>query len=407
MLNRLFYLFISFALVLTSCSKDDEGGQQPAPVPVPTPDTLTVEGAKLQVMVVFAPGQLGDQGYADNVMDSIVQMQQQQKLGKADSINIDFIALYSFQDTRQRLRDWAAEPANPYYNHDYDRRLLVLTEPYMTRWIGDFDSLLRPTDEVLLLKATEADLQKVAATSALNQRLHALNIDMSPTLRWYATYITENLKQSKIIWDANHEEGENEEEEYDDWYDDWDDDWYDEREAPIPDHVKLYIYRQYDPTVVTYSDGMEEVLRQELGPDAEINMLYVENKLDDGNFNEGTKNSYLETVYQTAYQISEQGYEEGRSYFIFDLGVWNIGAVNFMENGFCSFSALMIDACVDYEVGADVIKNDYGHALQDWVNDWCQQPAATMPQNRTLGSDYITDDMVSSIGDVHRENVTQ
>lgn len=403
MLNRLFYLFISFALVLTSCSKDDEGEQQPAPAPLPTPDTLTVEGAKLQVMVVFAPGQLGDQGYADNVMDSIVQMQQQQKLGKADSINIDFIALYSFQDTRQRLRDWAAEPANPYYNHDYDRRLLVLTEPYMTRWISDFDSLLRPTDEVLLLKATEADLQKVAATSALNQRLHALNIDMSPTLRWYATYITENLKLNKMIWDANHEEGENEDEEDDDWYDDWDDE--EEREILIPDHVKLYIYRQYDPTVVTYSDGMEEVLRQELGPDAEINMLYVENTLDDGNFNEGTKNSYLETVYQTAYQISEQGYEEGYSYFIFDLGVWNIGAVNFMGNGIFSFSGLMIDACVDYNVGAYVIKHDYGHALQDWVIDWCQQPAATMPQNRTLDNGYITDDLPASVNDVEREDM--
>ncbi len=388
MLNRLFYLFISFALVLTSCSKDDEGGQQPAPVPVPTPDTLTVEGAKLQVMVVFAPGQLGDQGYADNVMDSIVQMQQQQKLGKADSINIDFIALYSFQDTRQRLRDWAAEPANPYYNHDYDRRLLVLTEPYMTRWIGDFDSLLRPTDEVLLLRATEADLQKVAATRVQNQqRLHALNIDIVPTFQWYATYIAE---LTKINYEEYHEE--NEEEEYDD------DEEY--REAPFPDHVKLYIYRQYDPTVVTYSDGMEETLRQELGPDAEINMLYVENKLDDGNFNEGTKNSYLEIVYQTAYQIAEQSYEDGYSYFIFDLGVWNIGALNFLRRGVDSFWPLMIDTSSDgdgYNNCAYTVKRDYGRALQEWIIDWCHQPAATMPQSRTLGSGYITDDLPNDL----------
>ena len=70
MLNRLTYLFVLFALVLTSCSKSDEDDQQP------TPDVQPAKGATLQVMVAFAPGQLGDQGFADNVMKSVVLMQQ-------------------------------------------------------------------------------------------------------------------------------------------------------------------------------------------------------------------------------------------------------------------------------------------------------------------------------------------
>ena len=385
MLNRLTYLFILFALVLTSCSKSDEDDQQP------TPDVQPAKGATLQVMVAFAPGQLGDQGFADNVMKSVVLMQQQQKHAEVDSINIEFIALYSFGDTRQRLRAWAAEPANPYYNHDYERRLLVLTEPYMAQWLGDINTLLRPTDEVLLLRATEAEVQEAATTYALDQRLHALNIDIGPFIRMYANFMKKDLEMWRRIYEANHEEDE--EEDDDDWYDDWDDDD-DTYDVPVPDHVRVYVYRQYEPTVVKYSDNMEELLRQELGPEAEIIKLYVDNLLDDGHYNEGANNNYLETVYQTTYQIGQQCYEEGLSYIIFDLGIWNTSAIRYMNINEHSLDALMIDATTDYSPGFSCfMKRDYSRALQEWVNDWCQQPAVTMPQIRTLGDDYITHDI--------------
>lgn len=416
MLNRLLYLFILLvAFALTSCSKDDEGGQQPAPVPVPTPDTLTVEGAKLQVMVVFAPGQLGDQGYADNLMEGVVQMQQQQKNGGIDSINVEFIALYTFDDLRQRLRAWAAQPANPYYKHDYERRLLVLTEPYMAQWVSDISNLLRPTDEVLLLRAAEGEVQEVAAASALDRRLHGLKIDVAPSIQYWATYVKKNLKDWHIIYDANNDENEDENEdecaddngdEYedgydDDWGDDWDDwdDWDDDDDepmVPIPDHVRVYIYRQYEPTVVKYGDGMEELLRQELGPEAEIISLYVDNWLDDGYYTEGSKNNYLETVYQKIQQISQQCWEEGLGYVIFDLGVWNNSAIRFMKTSPLSIDVLMIDVYSEYTLPRSyMLMRDYSRALQEWIFDWCRQPAATMPQNRTLGDGYVIHDIPS------------
>jgi hypothetical protein len=155
----------------------------------------------------------------------------------------------------------------------------------------------------------------------------------------------------------------------------------------------VYVYRQYEPTVVKYSDNMEELLRQELGPEAEIIKLYVDNLLDDGHYNEGANNNYLETVYQTTYQIGQQCYEEGLSYIIFDLGIWNTSAIRYMNINEHSLEALMIDATTDYSPGSCFMKRDYSRALQEWVNDWCQQPAVTMPQIRTLGDDYITHDI--------------
>ena len=133
--------------------------------------------------------------------------------------------------------------------------------------------------------------------------------------------------------------------------------------------------------------------------EAEIIKLYVDNLLDDGHYNEGANNNYLETVYQTTYQIGQQCYEEGLSYIIFDLGIWNTSAVRYMNISEHGLDALMIDATTDYSPAfSSFMKRDYSRALQEWVNDWCQQPAVTMPQIRSLGDDYITHDIPKTRG---------
>ena len=393
-MNRLIHLFILFVLVLTSCSKSDDGNQQPAPVP--TPDTLAVEGAMIQVMVVFAPGQLSDLSYADEVMESVVLMQQQQKRANIDSVDVNFMALYSFSDTRQRLRIWVEQTANPYYGHDYERRLLVLTEPYMAQWLSDINTMLRPTDEVLLLKTSEAELREVEATYGLGQRLHALNIDFSSSIRICATYMKDRLSSLQEAYgEGSENDGDNDGEE-DDYGDDYGDDWYetDDWDTPIPDHVKVYIYRQYGASVVHYSDSITELLRQELGPEAEITELYIDDQLNDDHYTESNKNSYLEKVYQTAQQIGQQCHEEGFGYIIFDLGVWNVSAVQFMETVPRGIEAFLIDATSKYDLPYSYqMKLDYSRALKEWLFDWCQQSAVTMPPIRILSTDYINDDI--------------
>ena len=95
-------LFTAAVLLLTaSCSKDDDEPQQVNP-PV-------AAGARLQVMMVFAPGQLGDGGYADGLLEYASGMEFLEIMPDAeDSIDVQFISLYSVNDTRQALKEWAA-----------------------------------------------------------------------------------------------------------------------------------------------------------------------------------------------------------------------------------------------------------------------------------------------------------
>ena len=53
----------SLSLTLASCQNDEEGQAETLP-----------EENELQVMAVFAPGQLGDNGYADNVLYGILHL---------------------------------------------------------------------------------------------------------------------------------------------------------------------------------------------------------------------------------------------------------------------------------------------------------------------------------------------
>jgi hypothetical protein len=387
MLNRLIYIAILLALTLTSCSKGDDDERQTPPVT--TPDTLAAKGAKLQIMVVFAPGQLGDLGYADEVMEGIVQMQQQLKTDGVDSIDVDFIALYSFGDTRQRMCIWAARPFNPYSGHDYERRLLVLTEPYMAQWLDDINALLRPTDEVLLLKATSSEAQEAAAKYGSGQRLHALRIDIAPPICRFATYMKDQLSSMP---EPYHDNEENKEKSNDDWDDESgnDNNW----DITIPDHVRVYVFRQYASSVVQYRDSMTELLRQELGPEAEITELYVDDQLNDQYYTEGAKSSYLEAIYQVTRWLEQQCHDEGFAFIIFDLGMWNTSAVQFMQTAPENIEALLIDATSPHDLPmSSKMKLHYCRGLKEWLYEWCNQPATAMPQNRTLGNDYITDDI--------------
>ena len=124
-------LLTAAVLLLTaSCSKDDD---KPQPVNPPV-----AAGARLQVMMVFAPGQLGDGGYADGLLQGVSALQLPEAMKSwTDTIDVHFISLYSVADTRQALKNWAATAAHPFYESTYERRLLVLTEPYMTAWLAD------------------------------------------------------------------------------------------------------------------------------------------------------------------------------------------------------------------------------------------------------------------------------
>ena len=150
-MKRLYLIFSTIALLtafsLGSCSKDDNGSQ-PDPIVKPS-------GAPLMVMIVFAPGQLGDGGYADKVFEGIHLLRAFADKSGSDTLDVDFISTYNRQATREALQAWAEKPQNPFNGEDYKKRLLVLTEPYMIDWLDDIKDTLQQTDHVLMLKTSE------------------------------------------------------------------------------------------------------------------------------------------------------------------------------------------------------------------------------------------------------------
>ena len=105
-------LLLLAVLLVAACSKNEDSDPQPDP-------SQTVKKAPLLMNVMFAPGQLGDKGYADNVMEGVNAL-----LGN-DSLEVRFIAPRNLEDAQR----WIKTSATSYSTEGYERRLLVLTEP--------------------------------------------------------------------------------------------------------------------------------------------------------------------------------------------------------------------------------------------------------------------------------------
>ena len=102
------------------------------------------------------------------------------------------------KSTRQALKNWAATAAHPFYESTYERRLLVLTEPYMTAWLSEVKGYLRETDEVLIMKADEAYTQRIADTYGFGNRAHGLNFDMTEAIGLYCDGIRTFINSDEV-----------------------------------------------------------------------------------------------------------------------------------------------------------------------------------------------------------------
>ena len=133
---RFLALMLGFVLALTSCSKDDDSGGN------------VVSTAPLQVTVVFDPGQLGDQGYADRILSGLQKIQSEND--SAGQIDTKYLYQENDEKTKSVLLQWIQQRNNPFSaNTSYDRRLLVLTKASQLEWIKS--ATINENDEVLLL----------------------------------------------------------------------------------------------------------------------------------------------------------------------------------------------------------------------------------------------------------------
>ena len=120
-------------------------------------------------------------GYADRVMKGV------SALRKSDNTDVEVrvIAADKVELIRKMLADWAASTSSSIDGAAYSRRLLVLTEPYMVAWLADVKSQLKTTDEVLLLKVNEADVEAAAQTLGMGDRVYGLNISAASAVKHF------------------------------------------------------------------------------------------------------------------------------------------------------------------------------------------------------------------------------
>ena len=339
-------------LLVAACSKDDDEPQQVNPP--------AAAGARLQVMMVFAPGQLGDGGYADGLLEYASGMEFLEIMPDAeDSIDVQFISLYSVNDTRQALKEWAAAVTHPFYKDaTYERRLLVLTEPYMTAWLADVKANLRETDEVLIMKADEAYTQQVANTYGLGTRAHGLNYDLAPSIRLYC---------DNVRWMIDNPDY-----------------------APgfFGDKPEVVIMRRFNTKQNYYCDGIEDVIRQQLGNDVNLTVYALADYVQADDLSEQTNVAYIQAAYTAAAQLDQHFQQTGYGFVIADMGTCNFGMLNYLLGSpLYHYEVVMLDSNPYTYNYMAICRN--GAAVMTWIANWMRQPAAAMPRFWMADDSYV------------------
>ena len=345
--TKLWILLLLVAIV-AGCSKDED-----------SPQPESHKSTPFQMMVVFSPGQLGDKGYADGVMNGMSLLNTIEHSQGADSLNVRFIAPNNREEARVSLKSWAADANDQFYGGEYQRRLLVLTEPYMISWLADITASLRPVDEVLLMKVNEDDVKAAATQYGLGNRLHGLNISVAASIRKFCRYMEHYISYM-------NEAGANINLNY------------------VP------TYRLYDPATTVYRDSIAETLAEELGNTPKYSTTALSSEAGDGIYNIQYNTSAIELAYSTAAIVSEMSKAVGLSFAIVDLGAANAGWDYYMlgHGSETNLITLMLDANETKGVSRFYINRQFDMALANWGHDWLHSDVGTMSQQTTLISDF-------------------
>ena len=327
----------------------------------PEPVVIAKKGVPYEVMVAFTPGQLGDRGYADNVLSGVNMLSRFADMF-ADTLevqfNVRFISPYSMDDLKQSIEVWARNAANPFMDDSYKRRLLVLTEPYMTAWLADVKTYLRETDEVLIMKADEAYTQQVANTYGLGNRAHGLNYDLAPSIRLYC---------DNVRWMIDNPDY-----------------------APgfFGDKPEVVIMRRFNTKQNYYCDGIEDVIRQQLGNDVNLTVYALADYVQADDLSEQTNVAYIQAAYTAAAQLDQHFQQTGYGFVIADMGTCNFGMLNYLLGSpLYHYEVVMLDSN-PYTYNYMAICRQ-GGAVMTWIADWMRQPTAAMPRFRVADSSYV------------------
>lgn len=371
MKSKIFFLMLLVAAIATGCSKDDDDNG--------TPGQETATGATMSVTVVFAPGQLGDMGFADNVLEGVYRLKVLDHQAQPDTIDVNYLAGADLDAAKEMVEDWFDDAYNIYTAKPYERRLLVLTEPFMVDWMEPLKERFLDIDEVLVLKMNQDDVAKAAARLGLGSRLHGLNISAASSARRYCQYIRETIEEAEENHQAEIESGEASDDDPD--------------YKPLNCDNMCY-FRLYEPDKVALRDSVYEVLKEELGGRTEIVFNFMATTVGDGIYTGEEQNSILQEAYKYGQLLSDL-YTEERSRFHFaDLGSAAQGLGYYFMGRQSDVDVLSLDTQLASQWW---VRRDFGTALFNWTAQWMRSDAiATMPASQVFGgwnSNYVTDNI--------------
>ena len=371
MKSKIFFLMLLVAAIATGCSKDDDDNG--------TPGQETATGATMSVTVVFAPGQLGDMGFADNVLEGVYRLKVLDHQAQPDTIDVNYLAGADLDAAKEMVEDWFDDAYNIYTAKPYERRLLVLTEPFMVDWMEPLKERFLDIDEVLVLKMNKDDVDKAATRLGLGSRLHGLNISAASSARRYCQYIRETIQEAEEEHEAEIESGEASDDDPD--------------YKPLNCDNMCY-FRLYEPDKVALRDSVYEVLKEELGGRTEIVFNFMATTVGDGIYTGEEQNSILQEAYKYGQLLSDL-YTEERSRFHFaDLGSAAQGLGYYFMGRQSDVDVLSNDTQLASQWW---VRRDFGTALFNWTAQWMRSDAiATMPASQVFGgwnSNYVTDNI--------------
>lgn len=335
-------------LMVLSCSK------QPAQPQQPEQPAAEATGAPMQVMALFGPGQLGDNGYADAVMSGLYSLKREGTLPDADSLDVRFISADTYTETNNQLASWLKNSSNPFYGKPYKRRLVVITEPYMLEWFDELYAQLGDTDEVLVLKVNEDDVRIAAEDYVLGERIHGLNISAAASARAFCRYM----------------------------------------KAEKPDEHTLPFFRLYSEDIVTYRDSLYEVFSRELGGEDAIYLTPLSTDASEGIFSTTFETTALESAFQWANMMQNAFNYALNSFAVVDLGAANAGWDYFLLDApEKTFTSLLMDARQMSLASRFFITRDFGKALCGWCVRWARGEQMPLMEEHGAWDGYCTDNI--------------
>lgn len=345
MTDKILTILLILAMTLAACHKDDDNEDDDSNIAPPQHSM-----SKVQIMTVFAPGQLGDQGYADLVMKGINAL----SIDSTINADIEFMTSTDIETLQKTILTWATENTTSRDGTPYSRRLLVMTELYMAKWFAAITSALREGDEVLLLKASESDIKTAAQILGERIPVYGINISAASAVREYVQVYLDILE---ICNQQLH-----------------------------PHNIGYY--RLYSQETGLYRDSVAEAIQEVLqlpAPPVAKNILTQEGEL----YNTDMAGTSFEQAYMMcATELLKRAKDDLFDIFsIIDFGSSNSGATFYLmgNNSNYDIFPLLLDSQPRWHSKSFSIVRHFDRAIDTWVRNWLKQEPSTMPSIENHG----------------------